>query len=136
MKAKEWAKANGFPDISLGRGRMPADARAAVEAAVARGVKLEGYEAVAKSGDAPAEVKRVSPDAARVFDVPDESRSEALWTAHTTLGEIGMRTVCDLCHNSLTYCHCQHPRVLVQNTEVMVVFKPRKNPEQFRNRWW
>lgn len=136
MKAKEWAKANGFPTISIGKGRMPNDARAAVEAAVARGVSIEGYAVKSVKSNKPT-VERVKVTGQTAADVPDEARSENLWQAFTIEQEIGMRTVDNGCGSSLTYCHCQFPKVFLANgSEAVVVFKPRKSPETFRNRWW
>jgi hypothetical protein len=131
MKPKMWLKENGFPDIKLGKGRMSGEQVEAVKAAVARGVHIEGYSA----GPAPVnstetpEVKRVAVDGSRVVDVPDESRRPEDWQAYTSNGEIGIKTVCNLCKSSLTYCRCGQPKVwLDSDLEGVVWFKPRTVP--------
>lgn len=138
MKAKEWAKANGFPDISLGKGRMPNDARAAVEAYVASGGHLEGYtttSTAAPGGTTTTTVKREAGQT--IADIGDETRPEKYNRAFVGTSEVGMRTVCLNCRGSLTYCPCESPRVYVDFDRIGVVgFKSRSNPEEYRNRWW
>ena len=138
MGPKEWAKANGFPDIKLGKGRMPADARAAVEAFVASGGRIDGMT-VTKTGDEP-KVERTTPGTTAVADIGEETRPEKYNRAFVGTQEIGMRTVCNNCRCSLTYCKCASPTVygygVDTNTPSVVSFKPRPNPEDYRARWW
>lgn len=139
MKPKEWLLANGHIK-EITRGRMSREHINLIEQAVRDGVSIEGYAVSTvqpKSEDEKAlpkvEKRAVSSD--RLIDVPDEARSESDWEAHTASGPVGMRTVCNTCHSSLTYCHCQHPRVWVDHeTEGVVFFKPRKTP--LSNKRW
>lgn len=135
MRAKEWLKANGFPDISVGKGRMSNEQRQAVEAAVARGVRIDGYS-VSSAPTAEPKVERVA--VARVIaDIGEPTRPEKYNMAYVGKVEVGMRTVCLNCRCSLNYCKCESPRVVVDhNTEGVVTFKSRPDPEAFRNRWW
>lgn len=109
------------------RGRLSGEAIARLKVLAGQGWDIEGYS-VSRSADtavAPT-VTKVATDPNRVLDVPDEARSEDLWTAHTSEGSVGMRAVCNGCGNSLTYCRCQHPRVWVDyDREAVVFFKPR-----------
>lgn len=137
-RPKEWLVQHGHlpPGSENARGRISAENIARIHEAVAGGTIIDGYTPVTGSSVAVPKVERVAGNEKRLVDVPDEARNESLWTAHTTEGEIGMRTVCDTCRNSFTYCRCQFPKTLVQGVEAVVVFKPRPNPEKFRNRWW
>jgi hypothetical protein len=141
MGPKEWAKANGFPDIKLGKGRMPADARAAVEAFVAGGGHIDGYQAVTPKDDS-TETPKVgrTTNSTGIADIGEERRPEQYNRAYVGDREIGMRTVCNNCHSSLTYCGCASPTVygygVDTNTPSVVSFKPRPNPEDYRARWW
>lgn len=112
------------------RGRLSGAAITRLKELAASGMDIEGYT-VSKSSDstAPPKVEKVSVDPNRVVDVPDESRPEADWQAFSTNGEIGMRTCCNVCGSSLTYCYCPHPRVWLDfQTEGVVYFKPRTSP--------
>lgn len=112
------------------RGRLSGAAIDRLKELAGKGWDIEGYT-VSKSSDstAPPKVEKVSVDPNRLVDVPDESRPEESWRAFTSEGEVGMRTVCNLCHSSLTYCHCPHPRVWLDfQTEGVVYFKPRTSP--------
>jgi hypothetical protein len=139
MKPKEWLYKNGHIK-EIGRGRMSREHIALIEQAVRDGVTIEGYgisSVVPKSEtekSAPM-VEKVAVAGNRVMDVPDERRPESSWTAHTSEGEIGMRTVCNGCKNSLTYCYCPQSRVwLNHETEGVVFFKPRTAPMP-RRKW-
>lgn len=118
------------------RGRLSADAIAECKRLVAEeGYKIEGYEVSstpASEKDAPV-VQKKSVDPNRILDVPDEARSEDAWEAHTSEGPVGMRTVCNTCHSSLTYCHCAPPMVWVAyDRAAAVYFKPRTRPLNHR----
>lgn len=109
------------------RGRLSQAAKERLAELASGGMDIEGYT-VTKSSDSskPDKVERVSVDPNRILDVPDEARSEDDWTAHTVNGQIGIRTVCNLCKSSLTYCHCPRPQVwLDHEQEGVVFFKPR-----------
>lgn len=138
MKAKEWAKANGFPNVTLGKGRMPSDARAAVEAYVASGGLIEGYSVKASlSTDKPATVERVSATAKVVDADVEETVPERFNVAMVGDASVCMRTVCDVCKRSLNFHICESPKVTYKGVSSVVVFKSRKNPETFRpNKWW
>ncbi len=109
------------------RGRLSGAAIAECERLVGEGWAIDGYSVVksentlAKSdGPAPVLVKKTATaDPSRIADVPDESRPESVWRASTEVDgkavPVGMRTVCNACHNSLTYCRCSEPRVWVDH---------------------
>lgn len=118
------------------RGRLSAAAIDRLKELAGKGWDIEGYT-VSKSSNstAPPKVEKVAVDHNRVIDVPDESRPEADWQAFTTNGEVGMRTCCNACGASLTYCRCPRPRVWLDfQTEGVVYFKPRTNPVPIK-RW-
>lgn len=138
MKPKEWLYKHGHI-TEIGRGRMSREHIALIEQAVRDGETIEGYAVSTvqpKSQDeksAPA-VEKVAINANRVIDIPDETRPESSWTAHTSEGEVGMRTVCNVCKSSLTYCPCAQPRVWISHeSEGVVFFKPRTTP--IKRKW-
>ncbi len=118
------------------RGRLSGAAIARLKELAATGVKIEGYT-VSQSSDSsePVKVEKVAVDPNRIADVPEETRPETSWQAFTSESEVGMRTVCNGCKNSLTYCHCQFPKVWIDHTrEGVVHFKPRTvavNPKRW-----
>jgi hypothetical protein len=129
MKPKEALVKDGFlpPGSENIRGRMSKDAIARCEQLASQGWQIDGFQ-VKKSSDtaAPVEVERVKVDPTSIPDVPDQTRPEQSWTAHTSEGEVGMRTVCNVCRNSLTYCFCPVPKVWIDHqTEAAVYFKQR-----------
>lgn len=132
-KPKEYLFEHGKIDDPKQRGRMSLDNKAFITAAVESGVLIEGYgETTAEDGAVV--IDKVSIDPNRVFDVPDESRPEASFTAYVGTKEIGMRTICNVCSNSLNYCHCSSPRVWVDfDREGVVNFAGRTKPTK---RWW
>jgi len=106
-----------------------------IEQAVRDGAQIDGF-AVSKTAPvtptAPVRVEKVNASAT-VADIPDPSRDECSWEAYAKVDgkihPIGMRTVCNGCSSSLTYCYCRTPIVTVDSdTRVLVNFKPRKNP--------
>lgn len=140
MKPKEWLHKNGHIDNPNQRGRLSAAHKSLIEQAVRDGVNIDGYAVSTvqpKTEDEKAlpKVERRAAPSDRLIDVPDEARSESDWEAYTASGPVGMLTVCNVCHSSFTYCHCQHPRVWVDHeTEGVVFFKPRKTP--LSNKRW
>lgn len=112
------------------RGRLSLDAINRLKELAAKGWPIEGYSVTKPTADSePVKVEKVSVDANRVFDVPEESRPEKDWQGFTPDGEVGMRTVCNTCKCSLSYCPCPMPRVWIDSeTEAVVVFKPRTSP--------
>ena len=127
MKPKHALVKDGFlPKGSENvRGRLSLAAKNRLAELVAMGWDIEGFSINKATA---AVEKRPKNDPNTVIDIPDESRSEFLWRAYAGGREIGMRTACNTCKASLTYCRCQSPRVwLDYDREVMVVFKPRKN---------
>lgn len=129
MKPKVWLVKNGhLPAGSENvRGRLSLAHKALIEEAVSKGALIDGF---VKSTDATARVERVAAD--RVVDVPDVARDEDAWEAvgkrnDSTFFTVGMRTVCNGCHNSLTYCRCDTPRVWDGcEREVFITFRPRR----------
>lgn len=119
------------------RGRLSGAAIERCKQLAAQGWDIEGYS-VSKSTDsttAPV-VEKVKAIDAGIVEIPNEYRAEANWTAHTTEGEIGMRTVCNVCGASLNYCGCLHPKVWVDfDREGVVYFKPRTNSLVPGKRW-
>lgn len=122
MKPKVALVKDGFlpPGSENKRGRLSADAIARLKELAAGGMSIEGYSVSSDNT-----VEKVAVDPNKVYDIPNESRPEDSWTAHTTEGPVGMRTICNLCHGSLNYCHCPHPRIWVDfDREAVVYFKP------------
>lgn len=139
MKPKQWLFDNGHISV-IGKGRLSRESIALIEQAVRDGVNIEGYAVSSvkpKSEDeksAP-KVEKVAVAGNRILDVPDEARDENSWTAHTSEGEVGMRTVGTCCGNSLTYCRCATPMVWLDHMrQAAVFFKPAKGPVS--NRKW
>lgn len=104
------------------------------EGLVAQGWNIKGYStstAPAGTEDKP-KVERVKRDPNAVIDVPDQLRDETLWKAVAVNSEgnavdVGMKKVCNLCGNSLTYCAHPQPVVWVDyNLEAVVDFRPIK----------
>lgn len=139
IKPKKWLYDNGHitaEDMGK-RGRLSAKNKELIMAAVANGVAIEGYSVVkADKSDntdtpAPVQVERVAAaDPNRIVDVPNVTRDEReIMAYHFVDGkkkEIGMRTVDNICGSSLTYCHCENPRVWVDaDVECVVNFQSR-----------
>ncbi len=120
------------------RGRLSRANIELIEAAVAGGARIEGYGTVTTLSSAPAKVERVAATTA-IADIGEPTRPEKYFRAFVGTQEIGTRTVCanEWCRSSLTYCKCDSPQVWVDtDVRAVVTFKPRSNPETFRNRWW
>lgn len=140
MKPKQWLYDNGHIADPTQRGRLSKDKIALIEKAVAEGASIDGYT-VSKSykptdttgPTKPVQVDKVAIKGDRIADVPDETRPEKSWEAFTMVDgkrqPIGMRTVCNTCANSLTYCYCRTPLVNHgDNTRAMVSFTSRSSP--------
>lgn len=130
MKPKDALVKDGFlPAGSENkRGRLSGAAIERCKELAASGWQIDGYS-VSQSANTsePAKVEKVKNDPNRVFDVPDQTRPESSWTAWVGIVPIGMRTVCNNCRCSLTYCPCESPRVwLDHETQGVVNFKPVK----------
>lgn len=136
MKPKEYLLKHGHI-TSIGRGRLSREHIAIIEQAVSEGVSIEGYSVskpTAAVADKPT-VERVQRDPNTIPDVPDETRPESSWQAYANDREVGMRTVCNVCGSSLSYCPCSEPKVWVDyDRQAVVYFKPRKIP--LTNRKW
>lgn len=147
MRPKEWLAKNGHIDNPNQRGRLSKDHTALIEAAVRDGAKIDGYSVTPAldtgSPTAPfvAKVERTSVDPNRIADVPEARRPDTDWVAHIYVDgektQVGMRTVCNVCHNSLTYCYCTQPQVnhigLDTEAQAMVTFTMSKSPMP---KWW
>lgn len=133
MKPKEWLFKNGHIEV-IGRGRLSAAHIALIHEAVANGVQIEGYSVsktdISTDKPEPVKVERIAHDPNRVVDVPDIARDERDFMAYRSENgkriEVGMRTVDNNCGSSLTYCHCESPRVWVDyDREAVVHFTSR-----------
>lgn len=117
------------------RGRLSGPAIERLKELAGKGWNIEGYS-VSKStapNEAPVVEKVATADPNAIIEVAEESRPEKDFVAYRYEDgkpqEIGMRTVCNVCRNSLTYCRCDSPRVWVDHDrEAVVNFKPRKRP--------
>lgn len=127
-KPKEWLFKNGHIK-EIGRGRLSKPLIAIIEDAVANGAIIEGYTKVKPTADNPKpKAERKTEDTSRILDVPDQLRDEADFKAVVTVNgkekEIGKKTVCNGCGNSLCWCYCASPRVWVDwDTEALVTLK-------------
>lgn len=114
------------------RGRLSAAAIQRCKELAATGMQIEGYETVKSSTPDAAPVVnkvKVSTGSTEIADIGEPFHHEEAWQAFTSEGEVGMRTVCNTCKSSLTYCPCQHPVVNIDHMRVGVVsFKPRTTP--------
>lgn len=135
MKPKEYLLKHGHIS-EIGRGRLSAAHIAIIKEAVAKGENIEGYSvstAPATSAKPAAEVTREARSDS-IMDVPDESRPEKEWSAYRFEDgkqvPVGIRTVCNNCGSSLSYCHDRKPVVWVDHeTEAVVYFKPRSQSD-------
>lgn len=135
MKPKQWLHANGHLDV-IKQGRLSLAHKALIEQAVRDGAQIDGFavskaEPKTEAEKAAPRVEKVAIPGQRILDVPDERRSESMWTAHTYLDgtkvPVGMRQVCNTCHNSLTYCPCRVPVVWIDHEHTGVVtFTPKR----------
>lgn len=131
MKPKQWLYNHGHI-ATIGRGRLSREHIALIEQAVREGAVIEGYSVTnTKDTAVPAKVNKAAPTNVKtVVDVPDMRRDETIWQAHTMVDgvkrHVGMRTVCNNCHNSLGYCPCHTSVVWVDHERTgMVTFTVR-----------
>ena len=116
------------------RGRLSAAAIARCQELVSKGWDIDGFvttkavvTGITDDPALPLKVERVKSDPNAVVDIPEPTRDEKSLTAHSTNGKVGMRTVCNNCRRSLTYCLCESPKVwLDHQTEGVVVFKVKR----------
>lgn len=115
------------------RGRLSLSAITRCKELAAEGWDIDGYSkptvAVAPVAKTQDKVSKPATEFVGVADTPDEYRPESVWQAHANHGEkkvsIGMRTICNQCNNSLSYCHCRTPYVWLDfETEAAVSFSP------------
>lgn len=131
MKPKEWLFKHGHI-TEIGRGRLSREHIALIQEAVKAGTHIEGYSvsSVPATAGKPekAVVKTPKPSSDTVADIGEPLRDERTLEAFSGTKSVGMRTVCNICRNSLTYCFCPQPRVWVDfDREGMVEFRVRKN---------
>lgn len=105
------------------RGRLSADAIERCKVLVSQGWDIEGYSVSRESsGVTSAEVAKVARvDSSSVSEIPNPTRDESAMTAWVGTKHIGMRTVCNNCRRSLTYCLCPSPKVWVDHNDEGVV---------------
>lgn len=126
MKPKEALVKDGFlPKGSENkRGRISVAAIERCKELAAQGWAIDGYS-VSTATDSTVTVAKVTVDPNAVAEIPNPTRDETAMTAHVGDVTIGMRTVCNTCRRSLTYCPCPQPRVWVDHTrEGLVYFQP------------
>jgi len=138
MKPKQWLADNGHidkADINK-RGRMSGAHKALIMEAVANGVHIEGYsvvkpDAVTAKPDATPTVARTGGNGEKVIaDIGDPVREASQWEAYDDTGArivTGIKSVCDNCRTSFTYCRCSYPVKMLDGGRVSVVtFKQKK----------
>ena len=110
------------------RGRLSKAADERCKELASQGIAIIGYEVRGSvETSQPVTVEKVKHDPNRIADVPEPARNEKDWDAYTSEGQIGIRTVCNVCHSSLTYCYCTTPKVWVDvDREGAVYFKPTR----------
>jgi hypothetical protein len=95
---------------------------------------IEGYEVSKPTAatDKP-EVVKVKNNGTGILDVPDEAKSESLWEAFVNDNgktiPVGMRTVDNVCGNSLTYCRCASPKIWLDHAREGVVYFKARTPK-------
>jgi Pyruvate/2-oxoacid:ferredoxin oxidoreductase delta subunit len=105
------------------RGRLSKGAIERCMQLASEGIEIEGYQ-VSSTSTGPRTVAKVKTDPNAVVDIPNPTRDENTMTAWIGTEPVGMRTVCNNCRRSLTYCPCPSPRVWVSHeTEAVVHFK-------------
>ena len=129
MKPKDALVKDGFlPEGSQNkRGRLSAAAIARCTELASQGWQIDGYvTSQSASQDAPVVKKVAQSNVKEVADIGEPYRDENYWTASADGHPVGMRTVDNVCGNSLTYCPCPHPRVWVDfDHEAVVQFSPK-----------
>jgi len=92
-----------------------------------QGWQIDGFS-VTKSADTskPDTVTKIKADPNAVVDIPNPTRDESALSAFSGTVKVGMRTVCNNCRRSLTYCPCEQPRVwLDADVQGVVFFKAK-----------
>lgn len=123
------------------RGRLSVANIELCKAGAARGVSIKGYEVTSKPTaarpNAPVTVEKTAADSTGIADVREPSRDEKAIEAYMIVDgvskPVGMRTVCNNCGNSITYCYDRNPVTWIPgSTDAMgvVMFKPRTAPEK------
>lgn len=108
------------------RGRLSLAAKEHLSSLVSKGWDIEGFSA-SKSSTGETIVSKVKADPSTVSEIPDPTRDEDSLTAWAGTKQVGMRTVCNNCRRSLTYCLCPSPKVwLDHNAEAVVTFRERR----------
>lgn len=134
MKPKVALVKDGYlpPGSENKRGRLSGDAIERCKVLAAQGWDIEGYVSSKPTEGAAPVVEKVKVQAGskEIADISEPFRDEGYWKAYGnhngTNIPIGMRTVCNQCGNSLTYCPCKSPRVWVDyDAQVVVNFTPR-----------
>lgn len=132
MKPKEWLFQNGHIE-SIGRGRLAAHHKALIEEALSKdsSLHIEGFSVttVATAQTEGKKAERTPKESTGILDVPDPLRDARDFTlvlrdTGKPVPGLGMKNVCNGCHNSFTYCPCPNPRVWVDaDIESVVSFK-------------
>lgn len=130
MKPKDALVKDGFlPEGSQNkRGRLSGAAIDRCKELATQGWTIDGYTVSAgtASGEGEVQVTKTAVDPNRVADIPNPTRDETALAAFSGTVKVGMRTVCNNCRRSLTYCPCEQPRVWLDfDTEGVVYFKPK-----------
>lgn len=121
------------------RGRLSRENIALIHKAVAEGIQIDNYSVDRPTGSSKndsthSEVPKVSrTESGGIVDIGDEVRPEKSWEASARVNgvthPVGMRTVCNTCNSSLTYCHCRTPYVWIDHeTQGLVTFAMRRTP--------
>lgn len=131
MKPKVALVKDGFlpPGSENTRGRLSGAAIERCKELAAGGWDIEGYVSSKSTGSPVVEKVKVAAVGKEIADIGNPLRDESVWEAYAVHDgknvPVGMRTVDNLCGNSLTYCLCRSPRVwLDHDLEVVVNFKP------------
>lgn len=126
-----WAKL--LPEDKAGRGKPSKLMQEQGDMLVSQhGYLIKGREAVKASTStaAPAAVQRVKVQVGKqIPDLPDKMRDENLVPImpNGKVWPMGIKGICNLCGNSLTYCPHPAPKVWLDfQTEGMVTFKGRR----------
>lgn len=130
MKPKEWLLKHGHIEM-IGRGRLSREHIDLIKNAVKNGAMIEGYSVESTPASTVKTVVKTAKATAatEVADIGEPLRDERTLEARAGSKAVGMRTVCNVCRNSLTYCFCPQPRVwLDHDREAVVEFVPRKTP--------
>lgn len=120
MKPKQYLVSIGALQTA-GKGRLSAEHKKLCADAAASGMFIEGFSSTSRKATN-AEPKSESTG---IVDIGPELRPERENEAFTSTGPVGMKTVCDNCHSSLTYCPCRFPVVSWHGKPEMVQFKKR-----------